>query len=212
MERPAGALPIIGKAGSGKSVLAKTIQQGVSQHWKSINPGSARLLVGDWFYCRRRGEIYTAYDSLLRCVLVEYLAKEKPIFQHYKALSRRKQVAGTSNHWTTDELEEVLTLLNTSRFPLFMVFDGIDEATDDRMVGLVESLVQDPNSAIRAIFLSRPKQDFETAYWRSRTVVLQHENDSDIAQVVFHGLGKLRYIISGSPATEEAIITQKGGW
>jgi len=78
-----------------------------------------------------------------------------------------------------------------------MVFDGMDEANDDKMVGLVESFVQHPNSSIKVIFLSRPKGEFDTSYWKSRTVILQHENASDIANVVCHGLAKLQEVISG---------------
>ena len=81
-----------------------------------------------------------------------------------------------------------------------MVFDAIDESDDDRMVKLAESLVNDPRSRTKVIFLSRPMVQFETAFWESRQLVLQKENQGDIQKAVKHGLDKLNSIVyEGEP-------------
>jgi len=41
MDSDSGALAIIGKAGCGKSVLAKTIQEGVPHHWNRLSQSSS---------------------------------------------------------------------------------------------------------------------------------------------------------------------------
>jgi hypothetical protein len=92
-----------------------------------------------------------------------------------------------------------------------MVFDGMDEANDDKMVGLIETFVQHPNSFTRAIFLSRPKGEFDISFWKGRTVILQHENASDIAKVARHGLAKLQEIISGKAASALSQVSQIPG-
>lgn len=189
----AGALAIIGKAGSGKSVLAKTIQEGISRRWKQLGLSSDDTdpLVGGWFYCRRRGDVFTAYSSLLRNVLSEFLLERKSLFVHYRQLHRHR-LSARSQTWTTEELEQILEKINTSGLDIVMIFDAIDEAGDDRIVSFIETLVSRPASSIKAILLARPTEAFDRCFWESRRVTLQWENARDIHLVVEHGLAKLK--------------------
>jgi hypothetical protein len=193
MSQGSSALAIVGKAGSGKSVLAKTIQQGIlAQDYASEN-----MVVADWFYCRRKGSFFTSYTSLLTSILYELLARAKSVvFRSYKSIYRRHDPT-PARTWTASELEEVLNCLALSSVPIFMVFDAIDEAHDLRTIPLVESLVSAPQSKIKIIILSRPMLQLETEFWFSRKIILQLENSSDLQEVIDDGLLKLHKIMLG---------------
>ncbi|KAG8162027.1 hypothetical protein KVR01_007792 [Diaporthe batatas] len=195
MTSHSGALAIIGKAGCGKSVLAKTIQVGVSNHSSRFSQ-NRDLLVSDWFYCRRRGDVFTAYSSLLRNVLSQLLLKRKPLFHYYKLIHRRK-LSTRSPDWENKELEQIIENINTSGLSILMIFDAIDEAEDDRIVWFIQTLVSRPGSSIKAILLSRPTDAFDRSFWEERKVTLQDENNQDIYLVVQHGLSKLGAIMTG---------------
>lgn len=205
MHSDSGALAIVGKAGCGKSVLAKTIQEGVCHHWgQPRQSGDNRdLLVSDWFYCRRRGDIFTAYSSLLRNVLSQLLLKSKSLFRRYKLLHRQK-LAARSQTWANDELEQIMENITTSDLSILMIFDAIDEAEDDRIVSFVENLVSKPESSIKAILLSRPTEALETPFWETQKVTLQDENSQDIHILVQHGLSKLLSIMNGQYKESES--------
>lgn len=208
-----GALAIIGKAGCGKSVLAKTIQEGVSQNWNRLGQSSnnRKLLVSDWFYCRRRGDIYTAYSSLLRNVLAQLLLKETSLLDHCKSLYRHK-LSSRLQEWANEELEQIIEKINMSGLSILMVFDGIDEAKDDRMVSFVETLVSRPGSSIKAVLLSRQTDAFEKPFWEARRVTLQDENTEDVHLVVKHGLSKLLSIMNGQYKDPERELPAYGDY
>lgn len=188
----AGALAIVGKAGSGKSVLAKTIQRGILTQ-PSLSRG---IIAADWFYCRRKGDFFTAYLSLLISILYEFLARDRALFRLFKSVYRRSPPTSVRS-WSIPELEEVLTRLAKSGAPLLMVFDALDEAQDARIVSLVESLVEAPHSKTKVIVLSRPIHDLERRFWSSRRIILQYENRSDIQEIIHEGLSKLHNAILG---------------
>ncbi|KAI7787598.1 hypothetical protein LA080_014967 [Diaporthe eres] len=213
MASDSGALAIIGKAGSGKSVLAKTIQEGVSRHWSQLGQfsHSRDLLVSDWFYCRRRGDVFTAYSSLLRNVLSQLLLERASLFHHYKLLHRRK-LSSRSQDWANEELQQIMENINTSGLNILMIFDAIDEAEDDRMVSFVERLVSRPGSSIKAILLSRPTDAFERPFWEAHRVTLQDENNQDIDVIVQHGLSKLLSIMNGQYKDSEIELPAHGDY
>lgn len=213
MSSDAGALAIVGKPGCGKSVLAKTIQEGILHHWDQLSQSSdnRELLVCDWFYCRRRGDIFTAYSSLLRNVLYQLLLKRTSLYHHYKLLYRRKLSTG-SRDWANEELQDILEKVNTSGLSILMIFDAIDEAEDNRMVSFIEDLVSSPGSSTKAILLSRPMDAFENPFWEAHRVTLQEENNQDIRLVVQHGLSKLWSIMNGRNRDSEGELLGTGNY
>jgi ABC-type dipeptide/oligopeptide/nickel transport system ATPase component len=213
MDSDSGALAIIGKAGCGKSVLAKTIQEGVPHHWNRLSQSSNNhdLLLSDWFYCRRMGDVFMAYSSLLRNVLYQLLDQRPSLFHHYKLLHRRN-LSSSSQEWTTEDLQQIMKNINMSGLSILMIFDAIDEAEDDRMVSFIETLVSRPGSSIKAILLSRPLDAFERRFWEGRRVTLQDENNQDINLVVQHGLLKLRSIMNGRHQDTESEISANRGY
>lgn len=211
MHSDSGALAIVGKAGCGKSVLAKTIQEGVSHHWEQPRQSADNrdLLVSDWFYCRRRGDVFTAYSSLLRNVLSQLLLKRKSLSRHYKFLHRQK-LSARSQTWANEELEQIMENITSSGLSILMIFDAIDEAEDDKIVSFVENLVSKPNSSIKAILLSRPTEALETPFWEAQKVTLQDENSQDIHILVQHGLSKLLSIMNGQYKDSESDLPVRG--
>lgn len=200
MSSGSGALATIGKAGCGKSVLAKTIQEGISYHWNHLSqfPDSRDLLVSDWFYCRRKGDVFTANSSLLRNILSQILLKRRSLFRHYKLLYRKRfSTRSRKLEWSNEELQQIMENINTSDLDILMIFYAMDEAEDDKMVSLIETLVSRPRSSNKAIFLSRPTDAFERPFWEGHRVTLQDENSQDIDLLVQHGLSKLRWIRNG---------------
>jgi hypothetical protein len=189
MDEKSGALAIIGKAGSGKSVLAKTIQRDIVRMASSTD-----VIVADWFYCRRRGDVFVSYLPLLKSVLYEFLSHNpdgRRLFQYYKAPYRRL-VLDPRREWTVDKMEGILISLAGSSSPLVMIFDGIDEAKDDRIADLVQKLVNVPRSSVKAIMLSRPLVTFNRRFWTSRQIILQDWNNEDIQSIIADGLLRLR--------------------
>lgn len=211
MYSESGALAIVGKAGCGKSVLAKTIQEGVCHHWGQPRQSADNrdLLVSDWFYCRRRGDIFTAYSSLLRNVLSQLLLKRKSLFRYYKLLHRQK-LSARSQTWANEELEQIMENITTSGLSILMIFDAIDEAKDDRIVSFVENLVSKSGSSIKAILLSRPTEALEKPFWEAHKFTLQDVNNQDIHIVVQHGLSKLLSIMNGQYEDSERNLPVHG--
>ncbi|KAK7949639.1 hypothetical protein PG988_016278 [Apiospora saccharicola] len=198
------AIAIIGKAGSGKSVLAKSILRGLHAHWAQSSRSSRPPLVAEWFYCRRRGSKFTTYKPLLKFVLSKILAGDESLFSYCKTAYRR-HLPSSLRFWDVEDLEGVLTQIVQGRVPLVMVFDAIDESDDDndRMVKLFKSLVQDERSRTKVIFLSRPRKEFYSRFWNYRRLDLQRENGGDVRKMVEYELDRLITIISGSEPEDQ---------
>ncbi|KAK8026537.1 hypothetical protein PG991_003593 [Apiospora marii] len=197
-----GALAIIGKPGSGKSVLGKTIVQELGERWDRSRQSSSALLLGEWFYCRRLGETFTAYTPLLKFVVWKFLTSHSPLFSYCKA-TYRQNPPNSLRSWTEKELEEILKCIIEDSVPLIMVFDAIDESNGDKMAKLVALVVDHPRSRTKAIFLSRPVEEFNSDFWKSRQFKLQDENRGCIQKVAKYDLAQLENIMYGSEPTND---------
>ncbi|KAK7987476.1 aaa ATPase [Apiospora arundinis] len=194
-----GALAIIGKAGSGKSVLAKTILQGLHEHLAQPDGSPDSPIVGEWFYCRRQGEDFTSYVSLLKSIVSKFISKNRSLLR-YCIEEYRWGSSKPLRPWREKELEGVLRSIIEDGIPLVIVIDAVDESDDedDKMAKLIESLAENPSSKTKTIFLSRHRQEFESDFWKPRQIILHRENDQAIQQVVRHGLVELKRIMYGS--------------
>ena len=185
-----GALAIVGKPGSGKSVLAKTI-------WNELvlqdnQQAQDKTLISSWFYCRRKGEAFVAYSSLLKSILQEILAQRQFLFGYYKSVYRRRRISNLGRAWHESELEEVLRILAESQTKLFLVLDGLDEAEDDKSLNIIQSIIEKSESRMKVVGLSRPMDRLNRLFWTARQIVLQDENASDLRQIVAHGIKMLQ--------------------
>ncbi|KAK7908671.1 hypothetical protein PG985_015974 [Apiospora marii] len=192
-----GALASIGKPGSGKSVLGKTIVQELGKRWAQAKQSSSPLLLGEWFYCQRLGSTFTAYMMLLKFVLWKFLISDSSLFSYCKSAYRRDPPTSLRT-WTEKELEGILERIIEGSVPLIMVFDAIDESNGDRMVSLIAPLVGKPRSRTKAIFLSRPMEVFDSIFWKSRHFKLQDENSGGIQKIVEYNIAHLKNIMYGS--------------
>ncbi|KAK8019187.1 hypothetical protein PG990_004325 [Apiospora arundinis] len=199
MNSESGALAIIGKAGSGKSVLAKTILQGLHERLAQPDGSPDSPIVGKWFYCRRQGEDFTAYISLLKSIVSKFISKKRPLFKHCTQEYRRDP-PNPLKSWGENELEGVLRCIIQDGTPLIIVVDAVDESDDEdgKIAKLIESLAGNFSSRTKTIFLSRHRQEFESDFWKSRQLILHNENDQTIQKVVEHGLDELKRIMYSS--------------
>jgi hypothetical protein len=179
-----GALAIIGKSGSGKPVLAKSIMNHISSVCKGVS-------VGGWFYSRRKGQKFVSYLPLLKSVLCELLQENKSLFQFCKNVYSRKSPA-PSRDWSTAEPEEILKDISTSGASLILIFDGLDEAKDDQIIRLTKTLLEYAGSNTKVILVSRPLKQFDKKIWSSRRVILQLESENDVKEIIEAGIEILK--------------------
>ncbi|KAK3299555.1 uncharacterized protein B0H64DRAFT_371884 [Chaetomium fimeti] len=108
-----GILWIEGKPGSGKSVLASSMQKqivtswereaaGISEHSPSRDGSPASIIAG-WFYSTRLGDVGTSHSSLLRSLVYQILCQEQSVFrdivvEYYRKFSVTPPQRGKDRH------------------------------------------------------------------------------------------------------------------
>lgn len=193
-----GLLWVCGKAGSGKSVLAKTIQREFSE--KSRNSSHIQQwFVCDWFYSSSL-EIGKAHLSMLRALLYEILRYSEPLFDamigHYR--SRFDDGSTPNVSWSTEALGAMLR--DISGCPLapdiLAVIDGLDESENGEtlsenaldVMGMLYNLSRVPAGRIRCIVLSRPEPRIWEKFRHCHRIVMDKENRGDINTIIEVGL------------------------
>lgn len=140
---------IEGKPGSGKSVLAKSLQRRLnaqrSQRASDMSgPGPRRNeiaivrskipdkgLVADWFYSTRMGDVGTAHLSLLRSILFQLLQQNDKLFKSIVTFYRAKPVTTDTDHgWDLSDCEQALEHIGKSGMEVVCIVDAMDEARD----------------------------------------------------------------------------------
>lgn len=199
-ERDGGLLWISGKAGSGKSVLAKSIQRRFSSHAGEGMVQTPWLTCG-WFYTARSSDTGTRHDFMMRSILYEILKSAASVFDDVKQLYR-EFLGGTNGavDWNSDKLEIMLDGVRASpRMPATVaVIDALDESENisgsqigwERALRTLQRLVKDSN--IRLVVLSRPEPRIQDILGRSPFINLQQHNSSDISILIEDGVCRLR--------------------
>jgi adenylate kinase family enzyme len=139
---------IEGKPGSGKSVLAKSLQRklnaarsrtGTSMSGRGASRGDkvaivrskipSDTLVADWFYSTRMGEVGTAHLSLLRSILYQLLQQDASLFKAIASLYRLKPIGADTKHgWNMTECQKALEHIANSGMEVICIIDAMDEA------------------------------------------------------------------------------------
>ncbi|KAH8774050.1 hypothetical protein BGZ57DRAFT_403716 [Hyaloscypha finlandica] len=209
-----GILWIQGKPGCGKSVLAKRILAHEGSHRRpNRTPRNQRLssdenvLVCDWFYSTRGGEVLMAHRSLLQSLLYQLLQQSAPLFCYFKVIYRRH--APLSKDWITVEyMLEILRAIAAAGVRAIFVVDGMDESEDANtaeqgrraVLSQFSYLVSEiPRTKMKFLVLSRPSPDIEQHFWRHyqrhgnlNFVIFEHENADDIRKIIKSGMRSLR--------------------
>jgi hypothetical protein len=152
---PTAVLWVEGKPGSGKSVLAKTLQRKLKPSLPrtgtdmstASGPRSDRMaivrskvpnvpLVADWFYSTRHGEVGMAHLSLLRSVLYQLLEQHKSFFEFIAPSYRRKPLtaSGEQREWRATEFNRALEKISESGTSVICIIDAMDEAKEAPVV------------------------------------------------------------------------------
>ncbi len=205
---PSGLLWIQGKPGSGKSVLAKSIQKHLLQSAESKCVSiRAEPIVGSWFYSTRHG--LESHDLMLRSLLLQILEQERSLFSQVKL---RKPHGPFHSHcyWETEVLMEALLHLKVpgkDTAPICCIVDGLDESKDDtrfafKIGSFFNGLLEQP-SRFKIIVLSRPISKLEKAFRQSHRIILQEANFSDINKIINAGLILLARALDSDDSSDE---------
>lgn len=212
---------IQGKPGSGKSVLAKSIQERLSSPSQRDHSAARNMLytrcrsssVTSWFYHGRGGAVGISHRSMLQSILYQLLGQDRSLFQYYKDTYRKLRRAGTGHcEWSTEQLEAVLSRMAAAgdEAPeILCVVDGMDESEDvlgnyrsrQQILSLFSSLVNE--SRIKMIVLSRPARAIEREFRHCHHIILEAVNQTDIKRVVDAGLRSLLMSMQSFDSSDE---------
>jgi hypothetical protein len=211
-----GVLWIEGKAGSGKSVLAKTIGTRLSGSWGSDGRGVPLPQISDWFYSTRHGSTTRSHMYFLRSILCQFLEQNKNVFPMYAAVYREKK--NQSKNWEFEDYESILIKMAENGTQAICIVDAMDESEDEegnfllrrRVITLMARLVESPGSRIRFIVLSRYTADIDRVLhqlWKEGDklshLVLEQENTRDVALLIDNGLAALKEAMSAFESDTE---------
>lgn len=199
-----GLLWISGKAGSGKSVLAKVIQQRFYRD--SARPAHIQpwfQAVCDWFYSRRGHEIGMSFVSMLRALIYQILHQQKIIYPAVRPYYRTEFDENPQDiDWKLPNLECALRGISDSPATLTTVaiIDALDESEDKkgspksllRTLELFSGLAKTCSSRIRLVVLSRPEPQIEKRLRHFHQISMQDHNKGDINTIIEAGMESLR--------------------
>ena len=191
----AGILWIRGKPGSGKSVLAKSIQHKLLEQSVIHQGEGSTTLVGDWFYHRRRAGRYIQHESFLRSVLYHFLQQCPQLFHDFFVKAYRA-MDPQSVMWLSEVLRDILRNVCQGSRPVICIIDAVDEAESVDILALIKKFA-DPTTSSRARFivLSRPVVKIEQQIVGLPSIVVEDENQYDIKKIIDIGLKSLHEAI-----------------
>ncbi|TVY65369.1 5'-methylthioadenosine/S-adenosylhomocysteine nucleosidase [Fusarium oxysporum f. sp. cubense] len=224
INEPSGILWIEGKAGSGKSVLAKTIRFQFAARWSTNWKNAPLPQLSDWFYSSRHGDLTRSHFSFMRSILAQILEQSQHAFSSYAPEYRDKMKE--NKEWTLDDYERILTTLAAQGLPAICIVDALDESEigadqsanlREHVIQLLARLVDAPSSHLRILVLSRYTPDIDRSFsrWSKRGGKLSHisleeENSADIACLVDHGLATLSIAMKDFDSDSESEIEDLG--
>ena len=211
IQESSGVLWINGKAGSGKSVIAKSIQRKYLETHDQSDRGSSTPILCDWFYSARDG--LTSHRLMLRGIVLQVLEKEPLLFgsivHHYRGLTNGDKMV----EWNCTTLEtcifEFAVAEKTPR-TIFCIVDGMDEsdvdASDDSELSRSSalSLLERLTIKFKIIVLSRYHPTIEKRLRQSFKIILEDENLPDVEKAIDQGLASLFQVINSDGSMEQS--------
>lgn len=218
-----GVLWIEGKAGSGKSVLAKFLLQKLQSLPNANSTANLENIVVDWFYSRRDGEITMAHSSMLRSIVYKVFKDSQETFDCCKACYQERQLqpGGSSGEWSIDDLQCIIKSIVSSSMPIICILDGLDESaaiekfqrTRETILRNLVELALIPGSRIKFIMLSRPAPDIIMRFnshvestapsKKCHKIILQHENRQTILRIIDNGLVAIKKVMESLDSWDE---------
>ncbi|KAI0814593.1 hypothetical protein GGR55DRAFT_438734 [Xylaria sp. FL0064] len=210
-ENQSSVVWICGKAGSGKSVLAKTMQEQLLADSQSL-----KSLVCSWFYSARDG--LQLHGQMFKAMLYQLLSQASALFQSMKEVYRSGLCDGdefSARRWQIGEVQSALRALfenseSRERLILF-VLDGVDESNalnvgDDysRPEALKFLVHLTKNSTLlKIIFLSRPSDDIGRVLRNQLFISIHIVNRPDIVFLIEEGVQMLSRRLDGYESDDE---------
>ncbi|KAI0413294.1 hypothetical protein F5X98DRAFT_352301 [Xylaria grammica] len=189
-----GLLWIEGKPGSGKSVLARSMQQRIFA--SAVQTEAGFSIVAAWFYSTRLGDVGTSDISLLRSIIYEILSQEPVLFETTVEYYRRypvtidsEQNGSHARSWCSSEDfakagQQILEQISATGKSVICIIDAMDEADSvlafnrpghkslatprvTTLLKTLSSLATDiKDSRIKFVVLSRPEPLLELDFIR----------------------------------------------
>ena len=210
----AGILWFSGKPGSGKSTIARSIQNHLSVDTKqksaSGEPTKTTQVVCSWFYSGRDGLV--SHRLMLRSILVQILTQDASLFAPVRSVYRETKNESGDVEWTADCLQEALLLMakaSRGTRDILWVVDGVDESletSDDEAEmsrDVTLSLLERLTISFKVLVLSRYHHGIARRLRRSLQIVMQQENLPDVRRAVDEGLVSLFKVIKSDESTDE---------
>lgn len=203
-QRESGLLWIKGKPGSGKSSIARMI---VERHAFANPELSASTATTKFFYSARLGEKAMHHLYMLRSVLFQLLTQDPSLYSFFTNTYRR--LLEIDADWTLRDLMHVFGALVESRSSnvpsIFCVLDAFDESEDNQgfssdatqVLSWLASLASKPSNhyRLRIIILSRPTNSISRILGSFPSLVVEHNNETDIKRIVRKGLKKIEHSV-----------------
>ncbi|CAM1501759.1 Fc.00g037430.m01.CDS01 [Cosmosporella sp. VM-42] len=216
-----GLFWISGKAGSGKSVLAKTIVQ----KWCTISKkGEKRTRqFFDWFYDRRGHEHGRSHLYMLQSMLHSILSKDRTAFGTVRARYRIvMDDAFRYLHFSGWHFECLLDMLRSlalspSTPETLAILDGLDESeAGNTRWQLLDSLLEitsTQGARLQVIILSRPEPEILKRLHNCLHIVMQDHNRGDIEQLADSQMNAIRCAwmgesLSFSSTREDEVVSE----
>ena len=220
-----GILWIVGKPGSGKSVLSRSIQERLSRDPSQTSSSSddvrsGKPIVCAWFYSE--SEDLSSHLLMLRAVLYQILDQEQDYFHYLTGIYRKVNpfTALEGSAWSIARLLQVLEriVLDPDRVrPIFCVLDGLDESklevrnTPDCLLDILElfcSLTR-TSKGFRAILLSRDHPDIDRKLKSFERIVMQEVNEPDVVAVMENGISSLLNTLRSDESSDEDVTVKQ---
>lgn len=215
-ENGSAILWVVGKPGSGKSVLAGSIQDRfLADMARTASQASERVaIVVTWFYSEVTS--LRSHVFMLRAVLLQILDQDRDAFKHAAPIYRQVDPfdAWNGEIWTIENLKRILEhiILAPGRVgPVLLILDGLDESEYSRgrnedcrshtlqfLCSLVKRAIQ-----FKVIFLSRDYPEIERRLRNHYKIVMQDVNKPDIIKIIDNGIGSLLHVLRDDESSED---------
>ncbi|MCJ1306785.1 hypothetical protein MMC25_000428 [Agyrium rufum] len=198
---------IFGKPGSGKSVLARNIQnrfvqEAIAQRGTDLSPLETPIIC-PWYYSER--DSLTSHLLMLRSLLHQIVVQDVTSFTHCVRFYRKVNpfLAATGDLWDVENLESVLRRISFDqerKRPLLCILDGLDESekqasnTQHNLPAILEFLcgLTRFSSGVKILVLSRADPIIEHKLKKYDGIAMHQENHVDVAMVIDAGIRALR--------------------